>query len=726
MKQLFIITCLLLMTFDASINAETSPEELLESGVYKAEVKGELEEAIKIFEQIVKDFPQDRQVSAQALLHLGSSYEKLGNLKAEATYQRLIKEYGDQQIAVSEARIRLQKMRYDELANGIQSKDSLPKYQLALDAHLPIVHPLSKRQFDMSPDGEKIVYQGKEGLYVSDNTGTLRQRIVAHNPDRTKWQTIWPHVGYPRWSPDGKRIAYVTGKRSASDPDKYIYTMAIVRPDGKEHRVLAPELNSYFQRGFCWLPDGNGLTFLSNAGLQTINLKGKVVRILEGKFHRTARLFEYSPDGRWLLFQQKPKNNSNSYDYDFYVIPESGGDPIWVSESAGFDGQPTWSADGSTIYFVSERGKNWNIWKVSFDTKSGKMGDEFEQVTFFTDARIMFPKAIGDQNKILFSLDKKTNTIHVADMADPKTYVTLARGVKPALSPNGKTVYYVGEGPTEKDQGIFEVDTDIGKSRRLTTVKPVAGAKNLSPDGRKLSYFTDLEDGRGLYVLPVNGGEPRLLLTITGCTNDCADPRWSPDSKTLAYTYKDGLYTISVQGGVPKKLSTMFLWESWTVRWSPDGKHIAVLAYAKSEAENGVYVVPAEGGEARLLSGDNKYYKEGLEWTPDGQSLVYHLSKKNSSILKTYLDGRQPELFLAKPDEWYYFGVWAPDGKSYFFRNWVDEGWKLEVYDTETEEFSRFSKNARLPNWSADGKKIAWTTERAIRQLWLMEDNGNR
>ena len=206
------------------------------------------------------------------------------------------------------------------------------------------------------------------------------------------------------------------------------------------------------------------------------------------------------------------------------------------------------------------------------------------------------------------------------------------------------------------------------------------------------------------------------------CSDCCIAPRWSPDGKELAYTYKDGLYVIPASGGAPKKLSTLYAWEPWTVRWSPDGKHIAALAYEKGEKENAVYVVQAEGGEAKLLSGDNKDYKEGLEWTPDGQSLVYHLSRKNSKILKTYLDGRPPELFLDKLDAWDYFGVWAPDNKSYFFRNAIDNTWYMDVYDTQSEEFTRFATNADLPSWSDDGNTIAWTTERAIRQLWLMED----
>ncbi len=128
--------------------AQQDAEQLFQSGVYKENVEGDLESAIEIFEGIVKDFPQNRSVAARALLHLGSSYQKLGSQKAEDTYQRLINDFSDQQIAVSEARMRLQKMRYDELANGIQSKDSVPNYRLALDVDVPSAHPVRQRQFD--------------------------------------------------------------------------------------------------------------------------------------------------------------------------------------------------------------------------------------------------------------------------------------------------------------------------------------------------------------------------------------------------------------------------------------------------------------------------------------------------------------------------------------------------------------------------------------------------
>ena len=124
-----------------------------------------------------------------------------------------------------------------------------------------------------------------------------------------------------------------------------------------------------------------------------------------------------------------------------------------------------------------------------------------------------------------------------------------------------------------------------------------------------------------------------------------------------------------------------------------------------------------------MLSGFDDYL-EGLEWQPDGQSLTYHLSRTKSLTYRTWLDGRPPELFLDKSDTWDYTGKWAPDGKRFFFINFANKEASLDIYETESGEFSRFAQDPHncLPEWSGDGKTITWTTKKSIRQLWLMEN----
>lgn len=704
------------------VAAQTDPEELLQSGVYKEEVEGELEGAIKIFEKIIAEYPQNRPVAAQALLHLGSSYEKLGNLKAEDAYQRLIEEFGDQHSMVSEARMRLQKMRIRELTEGMQERGAGPTYRIALDEDAPQIRP--SRQYDFSPNGEQIVYQGKDGIYVSDATGTLRRQLVAQGDGPNDWFVVFPKVGQARWSPDGKQIAYFAGNRRppGDDPNDLIWTIFVIDAEGGAPRQLVDHLDPEPYGGLCWTPDGKGLTYLALEGAKTMDLNGKIVsRVALERNSASTRLTGYSPDGRWFALTLKADLMSgNNYDTDVYIVPTSGGEVVQLTFIHGFDGMPVWGSDSRSVYFISSRGGedvNSNIWKLRVDPQTGERLGEPEQVTFFTDAQIVHPQVVSDGDRIAFTLEKKKHTIHVAPDGKPEEYRSLARGVYPQISPDGKTVYYVGEGPDQ--QGIFAISSNGGKPERLTTTMPHINLSDLSPDGESLTYFASLNDERGLYVLPLSGGDPRLLAT-TGCDECCTAPRWSPDGKSIAYIYTDGLFLVSKSDGQPKLLATLYNWEAWTLTWSPDGQYIAALGYPE-QGNNAVYIVPTAGGEPRLIS-DLNDYKEGLEWHPDGKSLTYHLSKSKSQTYRAWLDDRPPELFLDKSDAWDYTGCWSPDGKLYYLLSFKDSKAFVDAYDINTEEFTPFGEDAGLPIWSGDHKTIVWTTEKSIRQLWLMED----
>jgi len=77
-------------------NIQQTAEQLYQSGIYKEEVEGDLEKAIVIYEQILKDFLENKTIAAKALYHIGLCYEKLGNQEAQKAYQRLIDEYPGQ------------------------------------------------------------------------------------------------------------------------------------------------------------------------------------------------------------------------------------------------------------------------------------------------------------------------------------------------------------------------------------------------------------------------------------------------------------------------------------------------------------------------------------------------------------------------------------------------------------------------------------------------------
>ena len=99
-------------------NIQQTAEQLYQSGIYKEEVEGDLEKAIVIYEQILKDFPENKTIAAKALYHIGLCYEKLGNQEAQKAYQRLIDEYPGQIQEVNLAK--------ERLANLVRTVEAVP------------------------------------------------------------------------------------------------------------------------------------------------------------------------------------------------------------------------------------------------------------------------------------------------------------------------------------------------------------------------------------------------------------------------------------------------------------------------------------------------------------------------------------------------------------------------------------------------------------------------
>ncbi len=348
----------------------------------------------------------------------------------------------------------------------------------------------------------------------------------------------------------------------------------------------------------------------------------------------------------------------------------------------------------------------------------------------------MFPKALGDGSRVAFELQRMNTSIHVANGSPPYEPRTVARGRQhlPQVSPDGQTIYYVAD-------GIFAVPREGGTPRRLTKTRPLPSHSyltnfHLSTDGRTLAFTGKLDEGRGLFTLPVSGVlEPQLLVNI-GIGAVTAIPQWSPDGSQLAYAIGNDLYVIGAAGGQPRRIAHLqdsgrrwTGWDVWTVRWSPDGKFIAAIGYTKKH--NAVFVAPASGGELRQLTpdGPDSYYLEGAEWHPDGQRLSYNVDRRESETRQAYLDGRPPTLLVDHPDDgWDYIGVWAPDGRRFFYMSEAtgEEGYGIYVYDEASGDTTLFADHVSgqsPPRWSRDGKTAAWwATRKTEPQAWIMEN----
>jgi len=601
-----------------------------------------------------------------------------------------------------------------------------PNYRLVLDeqiAGMPV------GECDFSPSGDRIVFQTDDNIYVTDETANTIRPILD---DLGPWETIHNR---PRWSPDGRLIAYSLSREPATDSNVLMScAIFVLDPDDGTPRQIGPvEIEGWVFFVF-WARDSRGLTYYTHDGMHTLTLSGDEVRFIPAKDLSEVGPVKgrgYSPHGRWLAFNREKEDGSGT---DIGILPAVGGMSRQLTNLPGHSRWPAWAPDGRTIYFLYGAADTSNIWKLSMDPETGLAKGEPEQVTFFKDTRVLRPKVLGDGSRIGFSMFKYNTYLQVADSSSPRQARTLVRcgPYAPEISPDGQTVFYIDDTPGE--EGIYAVPRQGGTSRRLTESLPFELRNNgfcrrfdVSRDGRTLAYSTKYGGHHALFTLPASGGEPKFLVRLTHAKKLGTVPQWSPDCSQLAYADGNDLCVIAAAGGKPRKLAHMnHGWQPYSIRWSPDGKFIAALRAPKPRRPKAVFVIPASGGELRQLTSDTAL-AEGLEWHPDGQRLTYCVWGYDNETHQAYLDGRKPTLLVNAPDTSDYIGAWAPDGRRFFFvgldfsaKN-SDSG--IYVYDEASGKTTLVSDSVGVPCFSGDGRTMAWCEIRGTNiQTWIMED----
>ena len=711
-------------------------EASLQAAQHAELVEGDLERAIRMYRDIARTQASNRSVAARALVYLGRAYEKLGDAQARAAYERVVREYGDQAEPVRVARERLRTFTASRSAGNGASRE--PTYTMVL-GELPPLREADAPQFDFSPRGDRIVFVERVGA----GDTLRRRRLVIAEQSGTVVRTLAEREGpgfliSPRWSPDGRHILYLQGRSGPGD--SVTSALLLVPAGGGAPRTVATfgpgdrAPAALARGGLFWQPDGQAFTFATRNTLETMDLEGRTVRSVPFRMPYLTQFTGYSPDGRWLAFHEVNEGSEQQRETDVWILPAEGGRAIQLTHAVGTDAWPMWAPDGRSVYFVSERGGSANVWRQDVDPQSGLPRGEAQQVTSYTDVTVMYPKPVDGGRRLAFALVRQTSVVHVAPSSRPAESRAVARGASHQLSPDGRVLYYEGQGTGQ--EGIWAVALDGGEPRRLSQTTPGGPAFQtffLAPDGRAIGYFSQIGAQNRLFVVPTAGGEPRELIRFD--SREHLVPSWSPDGSQLAYSHGNALYAIAAAGGEPRRLAELYSWDGWTVRWSPDGRQIAALAWTAPETptqSNAVFVVPASGGEPRRLTPpEENEYKEVLEWHPDGQRLtyMYYQHGNGDGTRMAFLDGRPTALLVDQPaPQWDYVGNWSPDGRRYYFISSArSNSWGLFAYDDSTRSTSVVvpdtvgNPGVGLPSFSRDGRIMAYDVRGTTRQLWVMD-----
>ncbi len=229
---------------------------------------------------------------------------------------------------------------------------------------------------------------------------------------------------------------------------------------------------------------------------------------------------------------------------------------------------------------------------------------------------------------------------------------------EPSLSPDGTLVALsVHRALLDKEKDEYEGNLWIvpladGAPRQLTTAGKDGGPR-FSPDGKRILFTSRREMGKddkgnGLYVIPVDGGEARLLLRRK---EGIEGPSWSPDSgrvlflsnvgtddedvrtirrinfwfndKGFIYNLRKHAFVLDLATNEVKQL-TQGEFDVGKAAWSHDGKRIAYLASTEDLRPylSDLFVLDIGTGQASART-DHTWEIETFTWSPDDRQLAF-------------------------------------------------------------------------------------------------------
>ena len=371
---------------------------------------------------------------------------------------------------------------------------------------------------DVSPDGKTIVFDLLGDLYTLPITGGKATPLTSGMSFDT----------HPRFSPDGKSVAYISDASGAEN--LWIITVA----DTAKEQVSKGKTNML--QSADWTPDGQYLV-TSKGGVRRLGLPklwlfhregGAGIKLVKEPERLKIAEPTVSADGKLIWFSQRTgpwQYNAKFPQYQLATYDRETGKTEVQTSRYGSGFTPTLSNDG-----------NWLVYGTRFEDKTGLI---LRNLTTGDEKWLAYPVQHDEQESIA-TMDVLPGMSFTPDNQS-------------LIAAYGGKIYKIPISGGEATNIPFEVDVNIELGPELDFDYPIADDPNftirqirdplLSPDGKKLA-FTALDK---LYVMDYPNGTPSQMTK-----NDFIEayPSWSPDGKWLAFV------TWSTEGGHIYKVNT--------------------------------------------------------------------------------------------------------------------------------------------------------------------------
>jgi hypothetical protein len=372
--HLILIMVFVLLT--GSLSAQDKKASVsLTAAIYEEEVTGNLDKAVVLYLDILKKYPDDRQVAAKTLYHLGLVNEKMGKQKANEYFTRLVSTYPDQTEMAAMAKARLAVLGSPGGTGELVARRVLTDFSgLFYGGYIMTANGKFFMEMDIFANGDINQFEVSTG----------KKSIIKNTLPFTEFLS-WIKIGDQIFSPDGKHIIYNRASNDQKNPDGF--ELRIRNLDGSGLRTLFSQKGGFI-RPLDWSPDGRFIlvNHFRKKGdwkgeLTLISIADTSVRVL-----RTGAVIDarFSPDGGFIAFELNLTPDGPSNDLpegtiplcEIYLMTADGRNEVVVAGHPSNDRLVGWVPDGKSLVFLSDRSEQSDLWAVRIN--GGKQQGEPE------------------------------------------------------------------------------------------------------------------------------------------------------------------------------------------------------------------------------------------------------------------------------------------------------------------------------------------------------------
>jgi Tol biopolymer transport system component len=675
------------------LSAQQTAGEMFQEALFLEEAEGDLEKAIELYQKILDQFPEERQVAVKAQLHIGLCYEKLGLKEAREAFEKVIANFPDQEEEVKIAR--------QKLARLVKAKAVIEDKKTELSMQKVFTGVNQDFEGAPSPDGRYLSTVDWEtgDLAIKEIPSGQMQRLThKHN-----WVESQEYALVSVWSPDGKKLAY-----SWMNEDRF-FELRVIGLDGSEPQVLYRNKENFYVQPFDWSPDGRYILAGLGKGqritqITTISVKNGTARILKRHQVNTGLKDDvftpgfYLPDGKTIIFgfvAEIPGSRGS----DIALLPAEGGEQVILVEHPAHDVPLVWDSHSERLLFMSDRTGNMDVWALEMKQGSPQ-GKPYLlkkdigriRVLGFTDNEDLYYLQYAGMNDVYTAtLDPKTDSLSTSSERVTKLFVGANRS--PDFSPDGESLAYISDrsyGPGRFTTPVICIQSlESGEMRELVTELDRIYFIRWSADKKNFySHGFDKRGRTGLFSIDIQTGELDLLL---GCREEEYIPELDvlPDGKKIVY-------------------------KMWEQRKSGEG-HIMSIRIRDIESEK----------EEEIYRNENASQTDYVALSSDSQWIAFD-DRVRLWTLKVIpvTGGEAEELYRMKFGESIHSLAWRPGSKEIFFVKGAElnQLWRVDLEDKEPQRMDFSMKSLSGLCFHPDGKRIAFHAGYVEVEVWVMEN----